>query len=77
MKQSFHIEAKDGRVFGCSIRKANYNPIYFGWVSEYPSKEAYNNFDQTKHWYRDIKNIPLADTKEKSINELKEYITTL
>jgi len=72
VKQSFHFEHKDGRIFGCSFRKAR-NGQYFGWVTIYPTKKDYEEISLTSTW-QDFRNIPLQ--KENVIEaelELKEY----
>lgn len=74
MKQSFRYDRDDGKVFGCSFRKANYAHIYFGWVSEYPNKNAYNDYNPMRDRIIEHKSIPLADNKSESLNKLMEYV---
>ena len=72
VKQSFSFQWRDDRIFGCSFRKANYQDIYFGHITQYPNREAYNHYDFIRHQLIEYTNIPLADNKLDSATNLDE-----
>ena len=72
MKQNFNFKHKDGRIFGCSFRKAR-NGQFFGWVTIYPTEKDYKEISLHSTW-QDFRNIPLrSDTPIEASIELKEY----
>lgn len=72
-KQSFTMYLEDGRVLGCSFRKANYNDSYFAWITEYTSVDSYNN-PKITDTFINYRHIVLGNTKEGSIEEIKKYV---
>jgi hypothetical protein len=78
MNQHFNFEDKQGRIYGCSFRKANFQDIYFAWITQWKSREDYN-FPKLNSVICEVKDLPLkAITKEAAIEEIKEYcLTTL
>ncbi len=72
MKQSFCFEW-NGKIFGCSFRKANYTNIFMGWVTVYDNRAEYKH---PTHW-TDWKNIRLTENKSSSINKLKQFCKNL
>ena len=72
IKQSFTHFRKDGKVFGCSFKLAP-NGQYFGWITEYPNRKAYNKLSTWTDW----KNIPLDIEVNKSKDILLEYVKNI
>ena len=63
MTQHFNFDA-NGKVYGCSFRRANYSGIYFGRITEWRSRKDYDspNFDSVITEAYDI--ALEAETKE-------------
>ena len=72
IKQNFTYYRKDGKIFGCSFKKAP-NEQYFGWITEYPNKESYNKLTT----WTDYKNIPLETEIDNSKIALLKIVETL
>jgi len=73
MKQSFHITAADGRIFGCSFRK-QYD-YYFGRITIWKNKEEYDG--KILGYPPEIKDIPLCSEINSARQRLNRYCEEL